>query len=341
MKHSPITLRDVPAQQVVARNALFRRRAPANFSIAGQAIALELRPAENEGDLEGSLVLRFAIDRKPGWLQIQPTVIAALLKSLEPGLDHARLSPDNAALALECVLAAELGQFERSIRARIMLVSVSQEPPRETDGLPVPFAITLDEMDTSFCRLMLPDSHIALLAASIGKTQDTSEFSGSVTFPVSVAVAAADITLAGLKSLSAGDVVMVSDSCPEGKSVALVANHLVYRASQSSDEIRIDNSPRLVRGSTWEWSMQSSGSSNEANTDDLDQLPVHLTFELGRLEMPLSEIRNLGSGSILPLARPVEQAVDIVANGKRVGRGTLVKIGDSIGVEVTRMFDGG
>jgi len=40
-----------------------------------------------------------------------------------------------------------------------------------------------------------------------------------------------------------------------------------------------------------------------------------------------------------PLARPLDDSVDILANGRRIGCGALVQIGDSIGVRVTRLFD--
>jgi type III secretion protein Q len=72
---------------------------------------------------------------------------------------------------------------------------------------------------------------------------------------------------------------------------------------------------------------------------DLDGIPVRLIFELGRTEMSLAEIRRLAPGAIVPLARLHHQAVDIVANGRRIGRGALVEIGDSLGVRVTKLFD--
>jgi type III secretion protein Q len=69
----------------------------------------------------------------------------------------------------------------------------------------------------------------------------------------------------------------------------------------------------------------------------LSQLPIRVVFELGRLDLPLAEIRGLAPGHLLPLARPSESAVDIVANGRKLGYGSLIKIGDSIGVRVERL----
>ena len=72
---------------------------------------------------------------------------------------------------------------------------------------------------------------------------------------------------------------------------------------------------------------------------ELDDLPINLLLELGRLDLPLGEVRRLAPGAVLPLARPLDDSVDILANGRRIGCGALVQIGDSIGVRVTRLFD--
>ncbi|TIT71772.1 MAG: hypothetical protein E5W57_30945, partial [Mesorhizobium sp.] len=55
--------------------------------------------------------------------------------------------------------------------------------------------------------------------------------------------------------------------------------------------------------------------------------------------MPLGEVRQLAPGAIVPLADVAEATVDILGNGRRVGRGEIVRIGESLGVRIVRMFD--
>jgi type III secretion protein Q len=74
---------------------------------------------------------------------------------------------------------------------------------------------------------------------------------------------------------------------------------------------------------------------------DFDELPVRVLFEIGRLELSFGELRRLDVGSLLPLARGADNTVDIVVSGKRIGRGALIRIGESVGVRVTRLFDHG
>ena len=70
----------------------------------------------------------------------------------------------------------------------------------------------------------------------------------------------------------------------------------------------------------------------------LDELPVTLVFELGRSELPLAAVQGLAPGAVIPLGRDPGEAVDIVANGRRIGRGEIVRIGDELGIRVVRLF---
>lgn len=84
---------------------------------------------------------------------------------------------------------------------------------------------------------------------------------------------------------------------------------------------------------------QDTGTSGQAPDDaTLEDLPVALAFEVGRRTMPLGEIGQLTAGAIVQLDTP-GQAVDILANGRRVGQGEMVRIGESLGVRIIRMFD--
>lgn len=76
----------------------------------------------------------------------------------------------------------------------------------------------------------------------------------------------------------------------------------------------------------------------EASVEDL---PVRLIFEIGRMELSLEEVRKLSVGAPLPLPRAQTSAVDILANGRRIGAGEMVMIGDQLGVRVTRLVGHG
>jgi flagellar motor switch protein FliN len=67
---------------------------------------------------------------------------------------------------------------------------------------------------------------------------------------------------------------------------------------------------------------------------NFDELPVSLHVELGRIKMTLMELTELSAGNVLQLPEEASQGVDLVVNGKRVGRGEIVKIGEALGVRI-------
>ena len=72
----------------------------------------------------------------------------------------------------------------------------------------------------------------------------------------------------------------------------------------------------------------------------LAELPVRLAFEVDRFEVPLAELQGMGPGFVLPLTPNLERGeVRILANGRSIGRGELVRLGDRgpLGVRVLRL----
>jgi type III secretion protein Q len=75
--------------------------------------------------------------------------------------------------------------------------------------------------------------------------------------------------------------------------------------------------------------------------EDLDSLPVQVVLELGRVQMSLGELRQLAPGVLLPVSRNADDAIDVVVNGKRIGRAGLVRVGDGLGVRISRLTQDG
>lgn len=73
----------------------------------------------------------------------------------------------------------------------------------------------------------------------------------------------------------------------------------------------------------------------------LDGLEVELRFEVGGVALPLAELRAVRTGFVFELPQPLRQSeVRIVANGTRIGTGTLIAVGNRLGVRVTTFAAG-
>jgi type III secretion protein Q len=72
-------------------------------------------------------------------------------------------------------------------------------------------------------------------------------------------------------------------------------------------------------------------------TLSVGDVPVNLVFEVGRLSIPYKQLENVVEGYIFKLPQSLSAQVEIVANGKKIGRGEIVRIGQDIGVRILRI----
>jgi type III secretion protein Q len=80
------------------------------------------------------------------------------------------------------------------------------------------------------------------------------------------------------------------------------------------------------------------GDQLQQDDSDINSVPVQVSFQAGRIEMSVGELDQLSPGMIIPLDRTVDDACDIVVNGKKIGRGGFVQSGETLAVRVTKLI---
>jgi flagellar motor switch protein FliN/FliY len=68
----------------------------------------------------------------------------------------------------------------------------------------------------------------------------------------------------------------------------------------------------------------------------LDELPITLSVELAQIQMSIKKLTELAPGNILDLTTSSTSAL-LTCNGKIVGRGEILKIGDTLGVRILEL----
>jgi flagellar motor switch protein FliN/FliY len=76
-------------------------------------------------------------------------------------------------------------------------------------------------------------------------------------------------------------------------------------------------------------------SSQVSNIELLYDIPLSITVELGRTEMPIRKILELGPGAVIQLDKLAGEPVDILANHKLIAKGEVVVIEENFGVRIT------
>jgi flagellar motor switch protein FliN/FliY len=65
-----------------------------------------------------------------------------------------------------------------------------------------------------------------------------------------------------------------------------------------------------------------------------DDIPVNLIIEAGRLQISIKKLLDLQPGNILELDIKPENGVSLVVNSRVIGKGELLKVGDTLGVRI-------
>lgn len=74
---------------------------------------------------------------------------------------------------------------------------------------------------------------------------------------------------------------------------------------------------------------------NDRNLDLILDIPLKVTVELGRTRMLVSELLNLGQGSVIELAKLAGEPMEVLVNDKLVARGEAVVVNEKFGVRLT------
>ena len=70
-----------------------------------------------------------------------------------------------------------------------------------------------------------------------------------------------------------------------------------------------------------------------ANSSDIVlDIPVNLSLEVGRAQLTIREFLQLAPGSIVELARPAGEPLDVYVNDRLVARGEVVMMNERYGV---------
>ena len=97
---------------------------------------------------------------------------------------------------------------------------------------------------------------------------------------------------------------------------------LVTEKTDATDE----NLDQMIESVSVSSSPEDEITSDEEGVDLklLLEMPLTMTFEVGRAKMSISNLLSLGQGSVLDLHRLVGEDLDILVNGKLIAQGEVV-----------------
>ena len=113
-------------------------------------------------------------------------------------------------------------------------------------------------------------------------------------------------------------------------------NSLVTDKAAATDE----NLDQMLESAADSSTPEADASSDEEGVDLklLLDMPLTMTFEVGRAKMSISNLLSLGQGSVLDLHRLVGEDLDILVNGKLIAQGEVVISNEKFCAKITNVI---
>ena len=111
---------------------------------------------------------------------------------------------------------------------------------------------------------------------------------------------------------------------------------LVTEKAAATDE----NLDQMLESAADSSTPEAEVSSDEEGVDLklLLDMPLTMTFEVGRAKMSISNLLSLGQGSVLDLHRLVGEDLDILVNGKLIAQGEVVISNEKFCAKITNVI---
>jgi len=82
--------------------------------------------------------------------------------------------------------------------------------------------------------------------------------------------------------------------------------------------------------------VQDSGKSSvQRGLDFILDIPLQITVELGRAQMLINDLLQLGQGSVVELSKLAGEPMEVLVNQKLIARGEVVVVNEKFGIRLT------
>lgn len=314
-------------QWLALHNRLHRQRQ--NWSGQCAGLALNVQWAGASPPVEPGIEVLLTLGDAPLKLYLPRQALELPGLAELASVDFRRLS---GAMLVELALLNLIEAVEQLSGLPLRVVTPVDAP----DAQPFPLSLVMQVQLVQGAPLLVP-LHLSADAATVladlldQHATPVSHPLKALHLPFTVQSGEAGLTLGELRSLNPGDVVML-DHWPEQQVLLVLEGRLQARAQVSGDTLELLEQPIAL---TFLKERPMSETVAPQSLDSmLDELPLTLVCQVGSAELSLAQLRELGTGSLVQLTPQLDDGVDLMVNGRRVGQGQLVKIGDGLGVRL-------
>lgn len=303
--------------------------------------AMTLSPAESAVFPAMSEEIVFTLAGERITLRCQRPIVAAMLQRAGHAVDKPALQADAplAALVLEHLMTPALEALEATYGTQIELLAVRRaEPDPEATGSVTRLQLTADLWPAVVCVELQArnDSGDAILRRIFERLiGPPSEPPLHLTTQVQLFSPDFHITLAEAQALTPGDALMLDGRwVPTDEAHIGIVGHFTAPAAWKDNRLHLTGALRPPKAKDTDPMIAAETETVFA----LEDLPVTLTLELDRIELPFSAIAGLKAGSVLPFGTPMPETVRVLVNGRLFATAGLVQIDGQLGIRIAAII---
>jgi type III secretion system YscQ/HrcQ family protein len=275
-------------------------------------------------------------------LRCQHPIVAAMLQRAGHTVDKPALQADAplAALVLEHLMTPALEALEATYGTQIELLTVRRaEPDPAATGSVTRLQVSADLWPAVVCVELQArnDNGEAILRRIFERLLGPpSEPPLHLTTQVQLFSPDFHITLAEVQALTPGDALLLDDRwVPTHEAHLGILGHFSAPAAWRGNRLHLTGAPRPPKAKDTDPMI-----AHETDTETVfavEDLPVTLTLELDRIDLPFSTIAGLKAGSVLPFGTPMPETVRVLVNGRPFATAGLVQIDGQLGIRIAAM----
>lgn len=103
-------------------------------------------------------------------------------------------------------------------------------------------------------------------------------------------------------------------------------------------DAKLEAVPNDVQEAAQETVKASESRTKPNNLDLILDIPLKVSVELGRARMLVSDLLNLGQGSVIELNKLAGESMEVLVNDRLVAKGEAVVVNEKFGIRLTEII---
>lgn len=268
---------------------------------------------------------------------VSEKIITCLLEPLLSGVKFSELEKNIQLAAIEVACDSWFTVFESNVKDQISVLNISKcEPEVRDNTFYVIYSLSQNGVEKESLHMRCYEDLAFHVGSSIQQILDSRSSKDSidkVTLLVTATLGSTELLHCDIAKLAPGDVVLIRNRVSDD------SEHVGIRVGSTNHMMgKFDRNGISITSQIEEVGMDKQiESENIADASGL--LSVQLNFDVGSIEMPVSEFVELTEGCVLKMNRDIDSPIKIMCGPRLVGHGELVEIdGKMLGVRIVRLL---